>query len=103
MGMAAFFIPVNTATLEQRQRDPESAEDILFGDGNDPSGGFDVDKAWHGLHYLLTGTSEGGEPPLKWVRDADIALDYVMAHFPPLVQFHADAAARGDAVVAYMG
>lgn len=24
----------------------------------------DLDKAWHGLHFLLTGTAEGGEPPL---------------------------------------
>lgn len=25
-----------------------------------------VDKAWHGLHYLLTGGAQGGEAPLAW-------------------------------------
>jgi hypothetical protein len=25
----------------------------------------DLDKAWHGLHYLLTGTAWGGEAPLN--------------------------------------
>jgi hypothetical protein len=26
---------------------------------------FDIDKAWAGLHFLLTGTEDGGEPPLN--------------------------------------
>lgn len=25
----------------------------------------DLDKAWHGIHYLLTGTASGGTPPLN--------------------------------------
>jgi hypothetical protein len=27
----------------------------------------DLDKAWHGLHYLLTGTAWEGEPPLNFL------------------------------------
>ena len=27
----------------------------------------DADKAWHGLHYLLTKTAWGGEPPLDFI------------------------------------
>ena len=27
----------------------------------------DLDKAWHGIHYLLTGTADGGEPPLNFI------------------------------------
>ena len=27
----------------------------------------DVDKAWHGIHYLLTGTADDGEPPLNFL------------------------------------
>lgn len=26
-----------------------------------------LQKAWHGIHFLLTGVSEGGEPPLAFV------------------------------------
>jgi hypothetical protein len=27
----------------------------------------DLDKAWHGIHYLLTRSGEGGEPPLGFL------------------------------------
>jgi hypothetical protein len=27
----------------------------------------DVDKAWHCLHFLLTGTADGGDPPLNFI------------------------------------
>jgi hypothetical protein len=27
----------------------------------------DIDKAWHGLHYLLTGTAWTGDPPLNFI------------------------------------
>ena len=33
----------------------------------DPPLGGDLDKAWHGLHYLLTGTAWDGEPPLNFL------------------------------------
>lgn len=28
---------------------------------------FDADKAWHGIHFLLTGTAWKGEPPLHFM------------------------------------
>ena len=66
MGMSIFFAPVSAAKLEQLRRDPDAIEAFLYPDDDDePEGGIDVDKAWHGLHYLLTGTSDGGEPPLS--------------------------------------
>lgn len=27
----------------------------------------DIDKAWHGIHFLLTGTAWAGDPPLNFV------------------------------------
>ena len=164
MGMATFFVPVAAQQLEELRRDPDAVEDALFADeDSDAEGTFDVDKAWHGLHYLLTGTSDGGEAPLSWAifgdeelgadlgmggssfltpaqvrevaaalaglteeelrrrfdpaqmqalniypdviwtRDGKDALDYVMAHFEPLVRFYADTAGRGDGIITYMG
>ena len=159
MGIAYFHVPVSDSTLEALRKDPDSAEDVFYADDDSgPEGTFDVDKAWHGLHYLLTGTSDGGEPPIAWaifgdeelgadlgmggsnfltpeqvpevaavlsdftddalrqnfnpeqmqafdiypglwMRDGQVALDYVMHHFKPLVQFYADTAARGDGLV----
>jgi Domain of unknown function (DUF1877) len=41
----------------------------------------DLDKAWHGIHYLLTGTAWEGDPPLNFLlvggRDVD---DFETAH-----------------------
>jgi Domain of unknown function (DUF1877) len=41
----------------------------------------DLDKAWQGIHFLLTGTDLGGDPPLNfihrpenWVGDVDVGL-----------------------------
>jgi hypothetical protein len=164
MGMAVFFAPVSAAKLEEFRRDPDAIEAFLYPeDDDDPAGSFDVDKAWHGLHYLLTGTADGGEgpaalailggeeigedlgmgparfltpsqvrevaaalagitdaelrarfdpqrmqaldiyPDVIWVRDGDDAFDYLMDNFAPLVEFYADAAARGDGVILSLG
>jgi len=34
---------------------------------DDERTGSDLDKAWHGLHYLLTGSDWGGDPPLNFL------------------------------------
>ena len=65
MGMAVFFAPISAAKLEELRKDPESIEEYLYPDDDDEAdGSFDVDKAWHGLHYLFTGTAWGGDGPL---------------------------------------
>jgi hypothetical protein len=35
----------------------------------------ELDKAWHGLHYLLTGTAWEGEPPLDFLLAGGSKLD----------------------------
>lgn len=40
---------------------PEISAELEFSEGEGRI--IDVDKAWQGLHYLLTGTAEGGEHP----------------------------------------
>ena len=37
--------------------------------GDHESVGSDLDKAWHGIHYLLTGTAWAGSPPLNFLVD----------------------------------
>jgi hypothetical protein len=41
------------------------APDVALGEGEGED--TDVDKAWHGIHYLLTGTAWEGEPPLNFL------------------------------------
>lgn len=67
MGMVASFAPINRETFDRLQHDPGLMEEYLYpNDGEDePPGCIDVDKAWHGIHYLLTGQAEGGKEPLS--------------------------------------
>ena len=48
--------------LRAVNEDPEAVATLLFGDLDDDDAGMpdpdlDVDKSWHGLHFLLTGTA----------------------------------------------
>ena len=43
-----------------------SGEAFALADGEGLS--TDLDKAWHGIHYLLTGTAGEGRPPLNLPR-----------------------------------
>jgi len=66
VGIAAFFTSIPQATLQSLLEDPEKVVELLYPDDDgDPPNSFDVDKAWHGLHYLLTGEAEGGPAPLS--------------------------------------
>lgn len=48
--------------------EPSAVAGVIDGAYNDPAAGFvDLDKAWHCLHYLLTGSVRGGEPPLDFI------------------------------------
>jgi hypothetical protein len=65
--MVGCFAAVSPKTLADLQGDPDSLEEYLYPDDGDsePPNSIDVDKAWHGIHYLLVGTSEGGPEPLS--------------------------------------
>jgi hypothetical protein len=56
----------------------------------------DLDKAWHGIHYLLTGTAWGGDPPLNslLVGGSDVPdPDQEWGYGPPRCVWAADALA----------
>ncbi|MEY4385230.1 MAG: hypothetical protein RLY20_513 [Verrucomicrobiota bacterium] len=66
---------------------------------SEPPKPFDVDKAWHGIHFLLTGSDWEGEGPLAFVlcggREINEDLGYGPAHGFTSAEVHAiDAALR---------
>jgi len=67
MGMVACFVPVSEETLAQLRSDEDAIEEFLYPDDGErePENYVDLDKAWHGIHYLLTGEADGGDPPLS--------------------------------------
>jgi hypothetical protein len=44
---------------------PAAAEPLALTEGEGEV--LDLDKAWHGIHYLLTGTAWEGDPPLNFL------------------------------------
>src|SRR5262245_61651019 len=60
MSMICELIEVDEAQIKKFLTNPESASEFL--EEND--GGMDLDKAWHGIHFLLTGSAWDGEEPL---------------------------------------
>lgn len=67
MGMVGCFTAVDKERLQEFVADPARVTAYL----NDEDEAyeertFDVDKAWHGIHFLLTGQPWGGKEPLGW-------------------------------------
>ena len=68
MGMVAFFAAIDQETANRLKSSPAEIGEYLYPDDGDdePDNSIDIDKAWHGIHYMLTGTPYEGEPPLSW-------------------------------------
>lgn len=70
------------ARLFGAKRLPEVAEDNW--QPSKPITEIDVDKAWHGIHFLLTGTDWDGEGPLAFIvhggQEISEALGYGYPH-----------------------
>ena len=67
MGMIACFTSIPQPELQRLRDDPDEIEDFLYPDNDDeePANYIDLDKAWHGLHYLLTDGADEGPLPLS--------------------------------------
>lgn len=65
MGMVACFTSLPSDVLQELQEEPDRIEEYLYPDDgeSEPPNYIDLDKAWHGIHYLLTGLADGGAQP----------------------------------------
>jgi len=66
MGMIGCFSAIDAQRLAAIQSEPSLIEDFLYPDDDlgEPEHSIDVDKSWHGLHYLLTGHAGEAHGPL---------------------------------------
>jgi hypothetical protein len=71
MGMIGCFKRISARDFGRIQADPDLAVALLTPEeepeGFDPFTDYDVDKAWHGIHFLLTGSAWEGDPPLNFL------------------------------------
>ena len=68
MGMAACFIAIDKDAVMSFRANPDSLEEFLNDqfESEEPTNIVDVDKAWHCIHFMLTGQADGGDEPLSW-------------------------------------
>lgn len=64
MSMIGNFLQLSSEELADLIANPSDVESFIYPDDEEREGNIDVDKAWHGIHFLLTGDAWGGEPPL---------------------------------------
>ena len=71
MSMNANFRALPDTELNGLIADPSGIEQLLyasfFGGSSNGHDELEVDKAWHGLHFLLTGTAWDGDFPLNFI------------------------------------
>lgn len=80
-------------TTDQRVQEllaaPGSIEDFLQQPERD-AWELDVDKAWHGIHYLLTGTAWDARPPLGFLVGGGVEVGDVDVGYGPARAFTSD-------------
>ncbi|MBC7451002.1 MAG: YfbM family protein [Cytophagales bacterium] len=80
MGMIGHYLRVSKEELGIYLEDSSILEDRLFGEHEETDVNLlDIEKAWEGLFYLLTGKSlnncEEAKPPLCWILNAANEID----------------------------
>ena len=63
MGMLCCIHGILAGEIRRLQQDDDALEDFL----EESDDVCDVDKAWHGIHFLLTGDAWGGDPPFNFL------------------------------------
>lgn len=61
MSMIGNMLVVPQAELDALYHDPKAVPDYLY---RTRAKAADIDKAWHAIHFMLTGQSYGGDGPL---------------------------------------
>jgi Domain of unknown function (DUF1877) len=66
MSMISMLYSVSPLEAERLRSEPESFDELTRYD-NPSSVNVSLEKAWHGLHFLLAGTAWEGAPPLDFI------------------------------------
>ncbi len=67
MGMIGNLRPASDSEIEQLLGTPTNVTRFLYGADADRRERVVLNKAWHAIHFLLTGSRLGGEEPLNFL------------------------------------
>ena len=66
-GLIGFFLQLTPIKVQRTEPAPPS--DNPLWPPAAPGEELDLEKAWHGLHFLLTGAADGGRPPASFLLE----------------------------------
>jgi hypothetical protein len=75
--------PASDAEIERLLANPAEITRFLYGAEADGSERLVLNKAWHAIHYALTGSRLGGDDPLNFLVDEGTTVGEVDVGFGP--------------------
>ena len=63
--MIGNFLQLTPTQLETLIANPADVESFIYPDDEENENCIDIDKAWHDIHFMLTGEQYEGDPPLS--------------------------------------
>ena len=75
--------PASDADIERLLANPAEIMHFLYGSVADASERVALDKAWHAIHFLLTGSRLGGDEPLNFLVDEGTPVGEVDVGYGP--------------------
>lgn len=90
MSMIGNLVRMSTKKVEALRLHPERITKVLYPDKEEGDTvmsddvHLDIDKAWHGIHYLLTGTAWEGSAPLNFLLAGEPLGDVDVGYGPAL-------------------
>ena len=99
MSMIGHFFLATDAELREAEAAPDAVERLIDAACEGRKDDLvDVDKAWHCLHFLLTGTAWEGQPPLDFVVRGGTDVGDDMGYGPARALGSAELRAIADAL-----
>lgn len=88
MSMMYHLREITNIEAAKLSADPDLIEDFL--DNSLGQSEIDLEKAWHGIHYLLTGASSGGEKPYCYLMDGGSPVGDIDVGYGPAMLLSKD-------------
>ncbi|HYW89278.1 MAG TPA: YfbM family protein [Chloroflexota bacterium] len=75
--------PASDEEIERLLATPDEITRFLYGGGSAARERVDLGKTWHAIHFALTGSRLGGEPPLNFLVDEGTPVGDVDVGYGP--------------------
>lgn len=81
MSMILYLKPTTDSEIENLIKDPSTIEDYL--DTDEGIDSMDLDKSWHGIHFLLTNSEWEGPEPLCYLLSGGTTIGDIDVGYGP--------------------